>query len=1097
MIDGLPSFTEETYQGIIQCIRGELDSQLQGLESLAQLLAYGSTEIMGNFPIQEICYLITKQLDESPDEKVRRLAAHCIFAVLEAHCRSTANLMESHALIPLSKNLLEISDLETSQFCIRAIEVISNFRAAQVGQEIGIEPLLKKINFFQIPFQQNALAAVSRITQAYIRNDFGKELPLLYEFSNNPDKKISQNAITSLNLIVQSITPTNIPKEIIHLLCKPDSILKYLKSIVKISKDEECIKEIISADIDFEKILMNPLHDSILHKMALVIIINMLPESAELKKYGILFDEHQRPSESVDFAKKIQPTLLKYFQNLPLAPEKAFISLIQTIPYQKFDLTEELIVSFLNLSADISVSCYIVIILLNYIGNPLIEDSGIMTMLKKTSTDLKSANKRKYNAAIKRIEKQFFQSKNIYQYDEIFIEEMNLSSIIDLVKNNKVNKLEFLTSELVKKCKSLIMLEANNDSIKTEDRSVLEDFVASLLQYVPIVPQIEYFEIDSLIDRFRADIHLLCKHDDMSMNFNVPIKSSFLDIIGFLNEEMPLFTKENLIEKFKTNESLLKIFPLEANQEICSMKVAVIGKALYESEYPDYIFKTENFLELSANSSILDLLIMTESLNENYMEVVFEKKNYNEVSSVQNMFMSSKCKKQLKGNSKCFPITNILDILWYLNIHTKKRFIQEQFVHKVSNLLINTSLLYNKNIGAYIIYNYPFLFPFEQRLFVFRMFVYDPIGRLKLFISEFYPNKKTNFSQEILKFTINRENLFEDGIEMLKHFCSNRVKCEISFQGDVGFGIGPTCEFFTMMSHEFAKKKNGLFRNDFNSNLNNEYCHCKKGLFPLPNANLELMNLLGRFIMKAFSLGCLIDIDFNPFFFDLVLNEETKIDIADVDEQLANSLKNKEGLYGLSFTYPGLDDFELKTNGKDIMVDKDNVDEYIGLIIRYTCGEGLAPVIDAFCTGINSIFDLKSMRMFYPEEMNRLFNGEQRRFKEIDFQHIVVSHGYTPECSQIQWLFQIILEMTLDEQHDFIQFVTGFKNLPIGGLKSLEPRLTIAKRTDGSDKSPDSELPSVMTCTHYLKIPGYSSLEIMRKQFMIAIKEGKEQFQLS
>nr|GEY23949.1 E3 ubiquitin-protein ligase UPL3-like [Tanacetum cinerariifolium] len=43
----------------------------------------------------------------------------------------------------------------------------------------------------------------------------------------------------------------------------------------------------------------------------------------------------------------------------------------------------------------------------------------------------------------------------------------------------------------------------------------------------------------------------------------------------------------------------------------------------------------------------------------------------------------------------------------------------------------------------------------------------------------------------------------------------------------------------------------------------------------------------------------------------------------------------------------------------------------------------------------------------------------------------------------------------------------------------------------------DDDLPSVMTCANYLKLPSYSTKEIMHKQLLYAISEGQGSFDLS
>lgn len=43
----------------------------------------------------------------------------------------------------------------------------------------------------------------------------------------------------------------------------------------------------------------------------------------------------------------------------------------------------------------------------------------------------------------------------------------------------------------------------------------------------------------------------------------------------------------------------------------------------------------------------------------------------------------------------------------------------------------------------------------------------------------------------------------------------------------------------------------------------------------------------------------------------------------------------------------------------------------------------------------------------------------------------------------------------------------------------------------------DDYLPSVMTCANYLKMPDYSSLEVMKMKVGLAIREGQGAFHLS
>jgi E3 ubiquitin-protein ligase TRIP12 len=65
------------------------------------------------------------------------------------------------------------------------------------------------------------------------------------------------------------------------------------------------------------------------------------------------------------------------------------------------------------------------------------------------------------------------------------------------------------------------------------------------------------------------------------------------------------------------------------------------------------------------------------------------------------------------------------------------------------------------------------------------------------------------------------------------------------------------------------------------------------------------------------------------------------------------------------------------------------------------------------------------------------------------------------------------------------------------GFRSLNPPLTIVRKTFETNDNPDNFLPSVMTCVNYLKLPDYSSVEITREKLQKAAKEGQLSFHLS
>lgn len=75
-------------------------------------------------------------------------------------------------------------------------------------------------------------------------------------------------------------------------------------------------------------------------------------------------------------------------------------------------------------------------------------------------------------------------------------------------------------------------------------------------------------------------------------------------------------------------------------------------------------------------------------------------------------------------------------------------------------------------------------------------------------------------------------------------------------------------------------------------------------------------------------------------------------------------------------------------------------------------------------------------------------------------------------------------------QCDILYFVSS-------GLRSLNPPLTIVRKSFEPPLCADNYLPSVMTCVNYLKLPDYSSKEIMANKLKLAALEGQRSFHLS
>ena len=201
---------------------------------------------------------------------------------------------------------------------------------------------------------------------------------------------------------------------------------------------------------------------------------------------------------------------------------------------------------------------------------------------------------------------------------------------------------------------------------------------------------------------------------------------------------------------------------------------------------------------------------------------------------------------------------------------------------------------------------------------------------------------------------------------------------------------------------------------------------------------------------------------------------------------------------GLDFTLPGEPSIELCEGGAQRDVGIDDLEEYVQAVLDLMLRDGVRAQIDAFRKGFSEVLPAHHLRAFSPEELDVLFNGSRDVWeRDAIVESLKFDHGYTRSSGAVGFLLSIMCEFTDAERRQFLKFVTGSPRLPVGGLSRMVPRLTIVKKSPESGNSPDAYLPSVMTCANYLKLPDYSSKEVMRERLLTAINEGQGCFLLS
>jgi len=197
--------------------------------------------------------------------------------------------------------------------------------------------------------------------------------------------------------------------------------------------------------------------------------------------------------------------------------------------------------------------------------------------------------------------------------------------------------------------------------------------------------------------------------------------------------------------------------------------------------------------------------------------------------------------------------------------------------------------------------------------------------------------------------------------------------------------------------------------------------------------------------------------------------------------------------YAPSSTMHGFKSFELVPDGANVTVTNDNVHEYVKLMYRFILEEGVRAQIDAIREGISEVFASSQLKTFTPAELRSMLSGEATVSwtREELLEHLEPRNGYDADSPTFLHLVQVLADMEERERKDFLRFATGVRGLPPGGLKNLEPKLTVVRK---HCELPDAHYPSANTCFHFLKLPEYSSQDNLLLRLNTALKHGMDGF---
>lgn len=193
--------------------------------------------------------------------------------------------------------------------------------------------------------------------------------------------------------------------------------------------------------------------------------------------------------------------------------------------------------------------------------------------------------------------------------------------------------------------------------------------------------------------------------------------------------------------------------------------------------------------------------------------------------------------------------------------------------------------------------------------------------------------------------------------------------------------------------------------------------------------------------------------------------------------------------------FGGSKDFPLMANGANIEVTNENKARYIELVAKHYVVDRVKEQSHAFRTGLWEVINPVWLRLFNEPELQVLISGATEGGIDIDDLKRNTSYvgGYSGLDRTISRFWRVVESLDVNQQARLLRFVTSCERPPPLGFASLKPPFTIQRVGILRDSE---KLPSSSTCFNILKLPTYSSEQVLKKKLLYAL-ESRSGFELT
>lgn len=266
---------------------------------------------------------------------------------------------------------------------------------------------------------------------------------------------------------------------------------------------------------------------------------------------------------------------------------------------------------------------------------------------------------------------------------------------------------------------------------------------------------------------------------------------------------------------------------------------------------------------------------------------------------------------------------------------------------------------------------------------------------------------------------------------------------------------------------------------------------------------LDLHRFLGKIIGTGVRHGLQMGLDLPSMVWrPLAGLDVSRQHLESVDVVAANNLSRVEELSAgdeaaaevlefLTMSTPLSDGTEvpLLPNSEKTPVTMANRDTYVRLVEKLRLTES-SQQLSALKDGLASVLPMELAPLFTARELEVLICG--RREVDVDLlkQCTEYSEGADESMPHVQAFWEVLREMTSEDRTSFLRFVWARSRMP-NSAKDFPMNFKLQTAHDaGAQGDPDAYLPHAQTCFFALRLPTYSSKEILRAKLLYAIQNS-------